>query len=115
MFSNKKDFLDSIKDVTIKDNERKLVSFESIMEMSPLLTKYNAMTHSMYLQLNKDMLTNEEIIFHQEVIARLLKNEKYMVEQALKIMKNKEEYNNGDVEVIYKPIEANNKDKEIEL
>lgn len=115
MFSNREEFLNSIKEVNLDEVKEKKVSFESILAMSKTMNEYNPMAHSMYLQLNKDCLSADEIYFHQQVIAKLLNNEKKMVEQALKIMEDVTQTPNlkNEVKVVQKPIE--NKDNEIEV
>jgi len=115
MFSNREEFLKSIKEVNLDEIKEKKVSFESILAMSKTMNEYNPMAHSMYLQLNKGCLSADEIYFHQEVIKKLLSNEKKMVDQALKIMEDVTQTPNlkSEVKVVQKPIE--NKDNEIEL
>jgi hypothetical protein len=115
MFSNREEFLKSIKEVNLDEVKEKKVSFESILSMSKTMNEYNPMAHSMYLQLNKGCLSADEIYFHQEVINKLLNNEKKLVNEALKIMEDVTQTPNlnNEVKVVQKPIV--NKDKEIEV
>lgn len=115
MFSNREEFLKSIKEVNLDEIKEKKVSFESILAMSKTMNEYNPMAHSMYLQLNKGCLSADEIYFHQQVISKLLNNEKKMVDQALKIMEDVTQTPNlkSEVKVVQKTIE--NKDNEIKV
>lgn len=90
----REEFLRGIKYLTeqqINDNKN---SFENLIKISPVMNEYNAMTHSIYLQTNKN-LPLEERIFHQQCIETLMREEKKQVEEALKLFKleekNKEE------------------------
>lgn len=90
----REEFLKGIKYLTeqqIKDNKN---SFENLMKISPIMNEYNAMTHSIYLQTNKNLPLDERI-FHQQCVEVLLREEKKQVEEALKLFdiegKNKEE------------------------
>lgn len=90
----REEFLKGIKYLTeqqIKDNKN---SFENLIKISPVMNEYNAMTHSIYLQTNKNLPLDEKI-FHQQCIEVLMKEEKKQVEEALKLFdiqgKNKEE------------------------
>jgi hypothetical protein len=90
----REEFLKGIKYLTeqqIKDNKN---SFENLMKISPIMNEYNAMTHSIYLQTNKNLPLDEQI-FHRQCVEVLLREEKKQVEEALKLFdiqgKNKEE------------------------
>lgn len=90
----REEFLNGIKYLTeqqIKENKN---SFENLMKISPIMNEYNAMTHTIYLQSNKN-LPDDERIFHQQCIEKLMLEEKKQVEEALKLFtineKKKEE------------------------
>jgi len=80
----REEFLNGIKYLTEKQIKDNNLSFENLTKISPVMNEYNAMTHSIYLQTNKN-LTTEDRIFHQHCIEKLMREEKKQVEEALKL------------------------------
>ena len=80
----KRSFLASIDYMTAKDLESHKTSMERLKKICPMLNEMNPLAHSLYLKLNPD-LPEEDIRFHQQVIATLMEKEKRQVEEALKV------------------------------
>lgn len=89
-YKDRRSFLDSI--TYLKSDELKpKITMERLKKTCPLLNEYNALTHSIYLKSNPDMPEDEKQ-FHQDIIATLMDREQKQVAEALKIMKDKKEY-----------------------
>ena len=78
---NRADFLKSIDYDTALRNE---MSFDSLKKISPILDEYNALAHTIYVALNKN-LSLEDKVFHQLAAAKLMEKEKRMYEETMKI------------------------------
>jgi hypothetical protein len=89
-YKDRRAFLDSITYLTSDDLKPK-VTMERLKKLCPLLNEYNALTHSIYLKANPDMPEDEKQ-FHHDVLTALMDKEQKQVQEALKILKDKSEY-----------------------
>lgn len=81
-YKDKIDFLNSINYLTEEDINNEKTTLEKISRLHPSLNEYNPLLYSIYLQSRKD-LENDEIMYYQEVIRRLMENEKKLVDSVL--------------------------------
>lgn len=89
-YKDRRNFLDSITYLKSEDLKPK-ITMERLKKMCPLLNEYNPMAHSIYLNANPNMPEDEKQ-FHHDVIATLMDREQNQVKEALKVLKDRSEY-----------------------
>lgn len=99
MFSQKKiDFINSIQYLKLDDITNNKCTLEGLKRVNPMFNEYNPVTYTIYLQSRQD-LPNEERLYYEELIKRLVSKEKQLVEEAIKTMKTREEIKEEPVEI----------------
>jgi len=89
MFNQKKiDFINGIQYLTLDDITNNKCTLEGLKRLNPMLNEYNPMTYTIYLKSRPD-LPDHEKHYYTELIKRLLSKEKQMMEEALKILEDK--------------------------
>lgn len=87
---SKEDFLRSISYLTLEDISNNKVTLEGLKRIHPSLNDYSPLLYSIYLQLRTD-LEQSEREYYLTIINKLLENEKKIVDEALKVLKDKED------------------------
>lgn len=103
MFCQKKiDFINGIQYLKLEDITNNKCTLEGLKRLCPMFNEYNPLTYTIYLNSRPDLPEHEKI-YYRELIERLIKKEKQLVDEALKILEDsKPEEHNKDNTVLMK-------------
>lgn len=100
MFCKKKiDFINGIQYLRLDDITNNKCTLEGLKRLNPMFNEYNPMTYTIYLKSRPD-LPDHEKLYYTELIHRLMSKEKEIVDQALKILENKNDVIQNDPIII---------------
>lgn len=102
MFCKKKiDFINGIQYLRLDDITNNKCTLEGLKRLNPMFNEYNPMTYTIYLKSRPD-LPDHEKLYYNELINRLLSKEREMMEEACKILQDKNDYiQNQPIEIKY--------------
>ena len=89
-YKEKLDYMKRIDYLTESDINRKRPTLEDISRIHPSLNEFNPLLYTIYLQKNPDIDETEKM-YYSQVIEKLMKKEKEIVDSVIKNMRNSSE------------------------